>query len=156
MTTATTFAPSIKNMDDTLRKIARAISREMGTQGTTTTTGLQQQGDMLFPPGFFLGVYPADERPPQPRGRAFYVQNTHAAHQPGEHWFGVACEPGHPPLLFDSFGRHPGRKFMPKLAHMEGTDPDVNQLASEDNCGQLTLAFGKVFQLYGRDVAVTI
>jgi hypothetical protein len=44
-------------MDDTLRKIARAITREMGTKGTTTTTGLQQQGDMLFPPRFFLGVY---------------------------------------------------------------------------------------------------
>ena len=44
--------------------------------------------------GFFLGVYPADERSPQPRGRAFYVQNTHAAHQPGEHWQGGEEEKG--------------------------------------------------------------
>ena len=42
----------------------------------------------------------------------------------GTHWMGVAIEPGHPDLLFDSFGRRPNGTWQPWLQHFEITEED--------------------------------
>ena len=69
---------------------------------------------------------------------------------------GVALEPGFKPLLFDSFGRTPSAQWQPWLMHMDTSDPDRDQEYDASNCGELTMAFGKVFEESGRAVAKTI
>ena len=69
------------------------------------------------------------------------------------HWLAIACEPGEPDLLFDTFARPPTATWLPHLRHMETTDPDVNQQQHSRRCGQLCMAFGHVFLNHGRPVA---
>jgi hypothetical protein len=42
------------------------------------------------------------------------------------------------------------------VQHFEITEQDTEQEDHETHCGQLTLAFGKVFELYGREAAEKI
>ena len=145
--------------DELLYAITDVIINEIGTD-TTTTSQLSWFGQSLYKPGYFLGVFPADAEIPRANSRAFYIQNTeplsNGAGLSGQHWLGVAIEPGHPPLLFDSYGRVPSRGWMPELQYMDTSDPDVNQRRDTKICGQLCLAFGKIFELHGRDVAATV
>ena len=143
-------------MDAHLHAVAAIVAREMREHRMTDTTQLNEFGRALFKPGFFLGAMPLDATPPKAQGRAFYIKNTDPATEPGEHWVGVALEPGRKPLLFDSFGRRPTGRFMDGLQHMESTDPDVNQAEDSVICGQLCLAWGLIFERHGRDAAKSI
>ena len=145
----------MSTIDIVLYSVADAISQEVG-YNSTTTSDLNRLGHALFKPGFFLGVYPAGSTIPKPGGRAFYIQNTEPISKSGSHWLAVALEPGHPPLLFDSYGRTPSRSWMSELQHMDTSDPDVNQRDDTTICGQLCLAFGKIFELHGRSVAARV
>ena len=111
-------------------------------------------GRRLFKPGFFLGVFPAKQHPPTPPHSAFYIINEDDG--AGMHWMGVALEPGFKPLLFDSFGRTPSAHWQPWLRHMEPTDPDRDQEFAASNCGELSVAFGKIFEQFGRAAAKSI
>ena len=140
-------------MEEMFEKIVTVITDVIGKE-TTNTTQLKRIGQQLFAPGFFLGVYPAKQKPQQTGNRGFYIVNEDDG--AGTHWMGVAIEPGHPDLLFDSFGRRPNGIWQPWLQHFEITDQDAEQEDHETHCGQLTLAFGKLFELYGREAAEKI
>ena len=83
--------------------------------------------EMHFSPLQFRGVFPANQTPEKSKHRSFYIQNTSADHGANAHWLAIACEPGEPDLLFDTFARPPTATWLPHLRHMETTDPDVNQ-----------------------------
>ena len=142
--------------DQLLEVYARMVAQRMQSSTTTSTSDLQGYADMYFRPGVFLGVFAADESPPRPQHRGFYVQNTLRTDSESRngHWVAVAMEPGEKSLLFDSFGRTPGAAFMPHLMHAETTDPDRNQEWESTRCGQLSLAFGHLYMNHGYYVAL--
>jgi hypothetical protein len=131
------------------------VMDEMKNRGTTSTSELDAYCSRKFKPGFFVGVFPADKEPPVSKKRDFYIQNTMPSDHPGEHWVGIAREPGYPDLLFDSFARKPSSVFMPHLiGKVESTEDDVDQFPRDSShCGQLVCAFGLIFERFGRRVA---
>ena len=141
--------------DQLLFVVRDIITSEVGS-GALRTSELRLLGQSLFPQSMFLGVFPARAQIPAAHGRAIYLQNTEPLPLGGRHWLAVGLEPGFPPLLFDSYGRVPSRTWMPELQHMETTDPDCNQRNGSSVCGQLCLAWGKIFELHGRDVAARV
>ena len=98
-------------------------------------------------------MFPANQTPEKSKHRSFYIQNPSAEAGANAHWLAIACEPGEPDLLFDTFARPPTATWLPHLRHMETTDPDVNQQQHSRRCGQLCMAFGHVFLNHGRPVA---
>ena len=69
-------------------------------------------------------MFPANQTPEKSKHRSFYIQNTSADHGANAHWLAIACEPGEPDLLFDTFARPPTATWLPHLRHMETTDPN--------------------------------
>jgi hypothetical protein len=61
-------------MEEMFEKIATVITDVIGSE-TTNTTQLKRIGQQLFAPGFFLGVYPAKQKPQQTGNRGFYIVN---------------------------------------------------------------------------------
>ena len=140
--------------DQLLQAYARGVEHGMRNTSTTSTTELQDYGRLHFSPLQFRGVFPANQTPEKSkRHRSFYIQNTSAEAGANAHWLAIACEPGEPDLLFDTFARPPTATWLPHLRHMETTDPDVNQQQHSRRCGQLCMAFGHVFLNHGRPVA---
>ena len=141
--------------DQILDIFTKHVMDEMKNFGTTSTSELFTYGSKKFKPGFFAGVFSADQSPPESTSRDFYIQNTMPSSHPGEHWVGIARQPGYPDLLFDSFARKPSAVFMPHLVgKIENTELDVDQHPRDStHCGQLVCAFGLIFERFGRDVA---
>ena len=141
------------NVDDLLQAYARRVAFVMRTNGTTSTSKLNEYGTRHFSPVQFLGTFPATETPPKTKHRCFYIQNVDPASEPGTHWLGIARDPDHRDLLFDSFARPPTATWLPHLRGMALTEQDVDQEAHSTRCGQLCLAFGHVFINHGREFA---
>jgi hypothetical protein len=141
------------NADQLLGAYSASVSGRIGHDTRTSTNELRGYGERHFTRHQFLGVFPADTEPQRTDTRSFYIQNTHPASRPGEHWIAVGREPGRPDLVFDSFGRTPGPGWMPHLSGAAVTDTDHNQHLSEDNCGQISLGWGHVLMFHGYDVA---
>ena len=62
-------------MEEMFEKIVTIITDVIGAE-TTNTTQLKRIGQQLFAPGFFLGVYPAKQKPQQTGNRGFYIVNS--------------------------------------------------------------------------------
>ena len=139
--------------DQLLQAYARGVEHAMQNSSTTSTTELETYGHAHFSPLQFRGVFPANETPERSKHRCFYIQNTSSEPGANAHWLAIACQPGEPDLLFDTFARPPSATWLPHLWHMETTDADVNQQQHSRRCGQLCLAFGHVFINHGRQIA---
>jgi len=61
-------------MEEMFDKIVTVITDVIGAE-TTNTTQLKRIGQQLFAPGFFLGVFPAKQKPQQTGNRGFYIVN---------------------------------------------------------------------------------
>ena len=107
----------------------------MRNSSTTSTTELETYGQAHFSPLQFRGVFPANETPERSKHRCFYIQNTSSEPGANAHWLAIACQPGEPDLLFDTFARPPSATWLPHLRHMETTDADVNQQQHSRRCG---------------------
>ena len=144
------------NIDQALDLLCRHVMAEMGKTTTTSTDELRAYGATHYPAGFFAGVYATDQSPPTLAHRNFYIQNTDPSTEPGTHWVAIAREPGYTDLLFDSFARKPSHAFLPHLrGRVELTETDVDQHPRDStHCGQLCLAFGHIFERYGRSAAL--
>ena len=103
------------DIDQLLQAYARGVAHEMGKHTTTNTSELEAYGRLHFTPQQFLGVYAADVTPPRTKDRCFYIQNTEPSSEDGEHWLGIARQPGRRDLLFDTFARRPSATFLPHL-----------------------------------------
>jgi len=139
--------------DHLLEAYTAQVSARLGKDTTTGTTELLDYGRRHFTPVSFLGVFPSDVTPARTRHRCFYIQNTESSREDGQHWCGIAREPGRKDLFFDSYARAPSATFMPHLRHAQSTDPDVNQAIDSTRCGQLCHGFGHVFVNHGYDTA---
>jgi hypothetical protein len=84
--------------DRHVRRITRQVGRD-----ETTATQLNRYGRALMP-GFFRGAFARGQEPPPDGTRHFVIVNGMSG-PPGDHWHGVYREPGHPDLIYDSFGR---------------------------------------------------
>ena len=141
------------DVDQLLQAYARGVAHEMGKNTTTNTSELEAYGRLHFTPQQFLGVYAADVTPPRTKDRCFYIQNTEPSSEDGEHWLGIARQPGRRDLLFDTFARRPSATFLPHLRGMALTEDDVDQETNSTRCGQLCLAFGHIFIAHGYEAA---
>ena len=74
-------------MEEMFDRIVTVITDIIGSE-TTNTTQLKRIGQQLFAPGFFLGVYPAKQKPQQTGNRGFYIVNEDDG--AGTHWMGIA------------------------------------------------------------------
>ena len=92
------------NADQLLGAYSASVSGRIGHDTRTSTNELRGYGERHFTRHQFLGVFPADTEPPRTVTRSFYIQNTHPASKPGEHWIAVGREPGRPDLVFDRRG----------------------------------------------------
>jgi len=113
------------------------VLRLVGHSGETKESELERLGKYLFG-DVFLGVFAKDEisglklKPGQ-----MYIVNTLPRSTGGEHWMGVyGSTQGD--LLFDSFARD--KTIFPGWRGLR-TEPDVDQLIQQKDCGQRTLAF---------------
>lgn len=141
------------DIDQILQAYARGVAHEMRKNTTTSTSELEAYGRLHFTPQQFLGVYPADATPPRTKERCFYIQNTEPSSEDGEHWLGIARQPGKRDLLFDTFARRPSATFLPHLRGMALTEDDVDQETNSTRCGQLCMAFGHIFLAHGYEAA---
>jgi hypothetical protein len=83
------------------------VTELMGSR-TTTTRELEEMGQQLMP-GFFRGVFAANQ---QPAIDGFCIVNT-MDRPPGQHWLGLYRENGQS-VLYDSFNKCASR--VPRAA----------------------------------------
>jgi hypothetical protein len=128
-------------------KYVRAILPHTGLHETTQDQ-LDSWGKQLMG-GFYRGSFARGKEPPDDGTAHMFIVNGMTG-PPGDHWHAVYREPGHPPLVYDSYGRGT-RGFAGR-----GTDPDAEQSKDgwdKDTCGPRCLAFGLVAQHYGQRAA---
>ena len=123
------------------------VSAILGAVGKRETTNfeLDQLGNVLMP-GFYRGAYGRGKQP-KPDGTRHVLLVNGMSGPPGDHWHAIYREPGHPDLVYDSFGRGT-RGFSGR-----GTERDAEQRktgSDKDTCGQRCLAFGLVAQHLGQ------
>lgn len=123
----------------------------IGHSGTTFGNELDTAGRKLFKYKWG-GVYSADTLPKSLDPTKFYISNVDNSDQAGSHW--VAIFDGY---IYDSFGRT-AREMNPKFAGhgLKRTDDDAEQSATQENCGQRSLAFLIVCKSHGIAVAKLI
>lgn len=122
-------------------KMRKKIATYIGHDGTTSREELDRAG-RHFLKGKYKGAFAADEQPELSKQQPYALINTKPS--PGEHWMAEALVDGET-VRYDSFGEE----------HTD-TDPDAEQLASEDNCGQRSLAWLVVLNKLGLRDAMTI
>ena len=98
----------------------KKIAKHIGHDGETSREELDRAG-RHFLKGKYLGAFAADEEVKLTKQQLYALVNTEPA--PGEHWMAHALVDGQV-VKYDSFGVD------------ADTDPDAEQVESEDNCGQ--------------------
>lgn len=113
--------------------------------GITDSEELDRHGKDLFGKDW-LGVFAADEAPAGHIAQGkMYIINNKARSSGGEHWMGCfGTRNGN--LLFDSFAR--STEFPTRIPGTR-TEDDKDQLQSQEDCGQRTMAFLVVCVAYG-------
>lgn len=102
----------------------------------------------------FKGVFPSDKVPNLKQSESAIV-NLDDSSQPGSHWIAIVKHDGHL-LVYDSFGRSSKRiaKFLG--ANVVDAEHDAEQRDAEENCGQRSLSFLKVYYTKGAQAALSI
>jgi hypothetical protein len=121
--------------------------------GETSASTLAVAGTNLFGRKF-AGVFAADSIPKQHFKYAIVNLDNHD--EPGSHWVGLARMGNGTYMVYDSFGRDT-RKILPliQLKTIQ-TEPDAEQLKSEENCGARSMAWIIIFDTYGEHAAQLI
>lgn len=138
-------------------KELKIIESQIGS-GLTYDSELEKLAKKLFG-SKFKGVYAADEINEIKKAKeGYFIFNLDKSDEPGSHWIGVVKTPKSL-LIYDSFGRK-SKMIIPNL-HTIGhtiteTEDDAEQLINEDNCGARTIAFLKVYDDYGPEIASMI
>ena len=107
----------------------------------------------------YRGTFPSDKIPKLNNIKKYCILNLDRSNQAGSHWIALAKD-GDKAYLYDSFGRA-GNKIIPNLefsgnGKIIDTDRDAEQGILEENCGSRCVAFLRVFDQYGADVAKLI
>ncbi len=140
-------------------KELKIIESQIGS-GLTYGGELAKLGNRLFnrkgQGNKFKGVFAADQLDDlKATKEGYFIFNLDKIDEPGSHWIGV-IKTDKGLLVYDSFGRK-SKMIIPNL-HTIGhtiteTEDDPEQLINEDNCGSRTMAFLKVYDDYGPEIA---
>lgn len=138
------------------RSYLESAYRVLG-RGTTYNDQLDSYGHYLFGERYH-GTYPSDKIPNLTHKQPYAIINNHTSGQPGEHWIAIARDINGSTLVFDSYGR-PIKSLLNDLTPLgryRETDPDPNQTKEQTDCGSRCMAFLRLFNDYGSDVAMLI
>jgi hypothetical protein len=143
------------------RRIAEQICREIKNNGITEGSEIQQKGKKMFG-NLFKGVF-AQDTIPFNNSKSYYIMNVDFHTKRGSHWVAVYYDGKGTYYIYDSYGRY-SRDLIPyyingiKTRHKQyiDADHDAEQKNNEDICGQLSLAWLKMIDLYGIKKALTI
>ncbi len=147
---------SKKKAEKEYEKYLRQIESKHGSKETNSTQ-LHKIGKRLFGKKF-RGVFPSDMIPKM-KGGEYAIVNLQNQYQPGDHWVATVKSKG-TTYVYDSFGRKTF-KILPELVQSGNgvileteNDPeqDLNGTV-EENCGQRSFAFLKVYDKYGWQAA---
>jgi hypothetical protein len=119
----------------------------MENKGSTYNSDLDVVGKHLWP-AEWSGVCPSDKYQPR-QTKPYAIINVDKSNEPGSHWMAI-CDG----LVYDSFGRK--TSSLVDIEHLADTDPDAEQDAAEENCGQRCLAWIWVYDKLGREAAKLI
>ena len=111
----------------------------------------------------YHGTYPSDQIPTLTKERPYAIINTHTVQQGGKHWCSLCLSDDGSYIVFDSFGRNI-KSLIPSLYnHAQGrgyelkqTDMDVDQETDQTDCGSRCVAWLRLYNDYGEDVAMLI
>jgi hypothetical protein len=128
----------------------------------TYDSTLNKLGIDTFGSKIFKGVHPVDKIPDLSEDEMCII-NVDTSDMPGSHWVACAYKNGRL-YVYDSFGRQQGngdlkrmysiiRRYYDKI---EEAEHDAEQVETEYNCGQRSLAWLFVFRALGPEYAVTI
>jgi hypothetical protein len=120
-------------------KILRIVTTLMGS-GSTFSNDLEELGRKILGHSF-AGVSPADRIPTLNNNKKYAIVNLDFSGEIGSHWVACAYNNGSV-MMYDSFGRKADR-ILPALTayRVIDTDDDKEQLQTEENCGQRSLAW---------------
>lgn len=109
----------------------------------------------------FSGVYTSDRIPSLSDVMPFCILNLDTSSQTGSHWIAVAKYPKIDKyLVYDSFGRK-SRVIITSIYDKFGegiidTDRDAEQQIEEFNCGQRSLAFLLLTDMFGYENSIKL
>ena len=124
-------------------------------KGTTYSNDLDKVGKGIFG-NRFIGIYSSDKIPILKNGDLL-IANLDKSNQPGSHWVSIAKK-NNKVYFYDSFGR-PYDSIMPSIKGLgvnEQKDLDPEQNKIENNCGQRSLAWLCILDLFSPDKALMI
>ena len=138
------------------KKYLKEIEALHKHNGTTYLSELQGHGKKLFGVKF-KGVYPSDKIPRLNDLQPYCILNLDKSNEPGSHWVALCKTEDRNCIFYDSFGRHYTRIIsnleLTGNGRIVNTELDKEQRISQTNCGQRCLAFIKVLDKWGSDVA---
>ena len=120
------------------------LIKHMG-RDETETSQLDTMGSHLMGK-FYRGAHARGKEPMNDGTRHCFLVNGMTG-PPGDHWHGIYREPGHPDLVYDSYGRG-ARGFSGR-----GTESDAEQSKTgwdRNTCGPRSLAFCLVARKLGQ------
>jgi hypothetical protein len=94
----------------------------------------------------------------RPHNEHYAIYNLDAEGQPGSHWVSIVFS-NNTAMLYDSFGRYLSRGYARTLNktlkpyQVIETDHDPEQIASESDCGQNSVAWLMTYHQFGWDGA---
>jgi len=89
--------------------------------------------------------------------KGYQIINLDLSNGPGTHWIGSVND-GEQTIIYDSFGdlnQLPRNKYI-RILNPKFTEDDKEQGLNESNCGQRCVAWLMVYDLLGKDVALTV
>lgn len=138
------------------KKYLKEIEELHKHNGTTYLSELQGHGKHLFGVKF-RGVFSSDKIPRLNDLQPYCILNLDKSNEPGSHWVALCKTRDGTCIFYDSFGRHHTRIIsnleLTGNGRIINTELDKEQRVSETNCGQRCLAFIKVLNMWGADVA---
>ena len=133
----------ISPVDALYEQYVEEITRYMGHDGTSERRELASVGKRFFGPKF-RGVFSNSEAESVrlTEGKPYMLVNTGEVGH-GEHWQAIAYSKNGGDVLYDSLGGG-------------DTNPDAEQGVSDDDCGQRSLAWLRVVDQLGLEMAMRI
>lgn len=133
---------------DFLKLAEECVGKKTTDEGTLTDVGQSFFGDD------FEGVYARDEVPQTFKYAIVNLDKRNG--EGGTHWVAMANMGNDQYMVHDSFGRKT-TAILPDLnLDTVDTEPDAEQLKSQDNCGARCLAWLILFDEFGPAAAQTI
>ena len=120
--------------------------------GAMMTTELDRVGSAMFGDKY-IGTFAYDQWNHTKHG--YQIINLDVSTKPGSHWIAMHND-GQNMLVYDSFGREVIPADTDGLIKIHHTENDAEQDILENNCGQRCLAWLKVVNDLGIDIAQTI